>query len=772
MKRIGMMTFYDVQNYGAALQAYALQHKLLEFGTDAEFIRFIDDSQKVNQKAAGIRDYFLVLKRSEFSINKFLKSHSLVPNVSKKFERFREEFFHVSRESYCGYDSLKDADTIYDAFIAGSDMVWSDIGYNLDAYFLKFTEENKRLSYAPSLTGVDFNNQQKIDYLRDSINGINALSCREKYGVDAIKKITGRDAFLAIDPTLLLTSEEWRSALSIKKSTEKYILCYMFDGVPGKQKKQLEKIAKNEGLTIRYIPMKPSEFVNELESGYSAAYGPKEFVELFSNASFVVTNSFHGLLFSIIFEKPFVLYHRPVSNKWGIHEDRMSSVLELTGLSDRFLYLDTIIDSSYLKLNYSTASKMILLERERSLEYLKNTVDAIIEESHEMSREYHRVDDLSKKECTGCMSCACSCPKQCITYMPDSEGFLYPVVDDGRCIKCGLCVKKCPALVQNLFNYPLYTYLGYGKDSIVEKSASGGIFVSVAKFLMEESNAVVFGAAYNGEFDRIEHVSVRNVADLPKLQNSKYVQSYIGNTYMECKTYLESGRSVLYSGTPCQIAGLKTFLGKNYDLLYTIDIICHGVPSPDFYSKWMEEIKKEHGSGIKEFAFRHKDKKEFRSMFETKITYDDKVIYEPNVISPYYALFSSEDTYRESCYSCKYAKEMRISDITIGDCDSWRLYPHFNPEEPKSSIMINTKKGNELWESMKNMIEYQNMDYEKECISNHQLRRPSARKPIRNTIYQDVNSLSWDELKDRYGYKKPKLVKRVAIAAVKLLNKG
>lgn len=774
MKKIGILTFYNAKNYGAALQAYALQQQIKAFGRESEFIRFIDNINSTDEKLKGIRHYI----RNFRLVNYRLKNYFLVREngceTQHRFNDFVEHYMNISRQSFSTVSDLKREEKNYAAFVTGSDMVWSNIGQNLEAYFLQFTKSNKRLSYAPSLTGRDQESEEEREQYKKYIDGIAYLSCREQYGVDYIKRLTGREAKLVVDPTLLLDADEWINSLELKKNTncKPYILCYMFNGEIKYIQKNIERIAKNKGYDIRYVPMSPREVLKEIKRGVKPAHGPKEFVELFYNASFVCTNSFHGLLFSLIMNKQFFLFHRGSCNEWVKHEERMTNILQQIGLEDRFIFYSDLGNGVSDEIDYSDVNVKIERLRTESKEYLQSALDSIIDESFDEEKEsVNRINQLSADKCTGCSTCVSVCHQKAITMISSEEGFLYPQIDEAVCNNCQACSKKCPALNSIEFKYPIRTYMGFGKQSIVKKSASGGIFVTVAKYLMDHSRAVVFGAAYNEDFSKVEHIAVKDSSELRRLQNSKYVQSFIGISYLECKRYLDSGKTVLFSGTPCQIAGLKTYLGKSYERLYTIDIICHGVPSPEFYSKWIEAIKIEHGNNIKDFSFRHKDKVELRSAFETKIEYDNKVVYESNLMSPYYALFSSEDIYRESCYSCKYAREERISDITIGDCDSWRIYPDFKPEESKSSIMINTAKGIELWESLNDMIEYCDMDYEQECRINHQLRRPSVRKTIRNTIYQDVNSMSWKELIDKYGYKKPKCVKRIAIVVFRLISK-
>ena len=197
-----------------------------------------------------------------------------------------------------------------------------------------------------------------------------------------------------------------------------------------------------------------------------------------------------------------------------------------------------------------------------------------------------------KKDCCGCGACVQRCPKHCIAMQEDKEGFLYPVINKTKCTNCGLCEKVCPVINQGHCNNPIKTYAAINpKNDVRIASSSGGVFTVLAEDIIN-SNGVVFGAAFNNEWN-VEHTCVENIKDLEKLRGSKYVQSNIGNSYQEAESFLKEGREVLFSGTPCQIAALKLFLRKEYKNLTTVDFVCHGVPSPAVWRKYLHEtIKK------------------------------------------------------------------------------------------------------------------------------------------------------------------------------------
>ncbi len=383
IKDFGIMTFYSAKNYGAALQAFALQEIVSKMGYSSEFLRFHDSLSNPKAIKKTFKHYFNVLKEIGFGVFVLKKTDAARHGVQQAFERFRKEFFHIGEESLCSVEDLKQIDKDFKGFICGSDMVWSNIGQNLEAYFLQFANPVKRISYAPSLTGTEKFSEVLHKNMATYINGIRFLSCREKEGVDYVKSATNRSAELTLDPTLLFTKEQWKTLLSLSSTEPKkhYILCYMFGGTPKSINRNIRKIAKKKDLDIRYIPMNVSEYKSELESGFSAAYGPGEFVELFFNADFVVTNSFHGFLFSLISEIPFVVVHRDNKSEWKSNEERIFNILRMVEQEERYIDLNEKFTDEFFTIDYNNVIReKISEEREQSYNYLSNAVTTVYRE--------------------------------------------------------------------------------------------------------------------------------------------------------------------------------------------------------------------------------------------------------------------------------------------------------------------------------------------------------------------------------------------------------
>lgn len=306
------------------------------------------------------------------------------------------------------------------------------------------------------------------------------------------------------------------------------------------------------------------------------------------------------------------------------------------------------------------------------------------------------IENTEKRKCCGCSACVQACPKQCIEMKADDEGFLYPKVHEGDCINCGLCVRVCPIVKSNekvgANNDEVQAYSAYFNDEAIRlSSSSGGLFSAIAQHIIRE-NGVVFGAAFDDDF-MVHHIAVDTMEGLAKLRGSKYTQSRIENTYQEAKQYLESGRPVLYSGTACQIAGLKSYLKKDYEQLLTIDVLCHGVPSPKVWEIYINEQGETHESKITKICFR--DKSTGWKGYSVKLNFENGTEYSQVFNQDaFMRLFLSNVCLRPSCHDCLFKGFPRVSDITLGDC--WGVEKHFpemDDNKGTSVVIVNSQKG-------------------------------------------------------------------------------
>lgn len=308
------------------------------------------------------------------------------------------------------------------------------------------------------------------------------------------------------------------------------------------------------------------------------------------------------------------------------------------------------------------------------------------------------INITDRHNCCGCAACVQKCPKKCVSLVEDKEGFLYPCVDEEMCVGCGLCEVVCPELNPYDKRIPLKTLAAINKDeSIRLQSSSGGIFTLLAEKFIDEGG-VVFGARFDDKWQVVIDSSGTKEG-LSAFRGSKYVQSRTEDTYFRCEQLLKENRKVLYSGTPCQIAGLKHFLHKEYDNLLTVDIICHGVPSPKVWKMYLEEVSK--NAVVGSVQMRDKVNGCVDYHLTVKGHNNVSIMSEPNGKNLYMRAFLQNMIIRPSCYRCK-ARELRSgSDVTLGDY--WgidNVRPEMNDNKGVSILLVNTPKAKKLLESI------------------------------------------------------------------------
>lgn len=384
---------------------------------------------------------------------------------------------------------------------------------------------------------------------------------------------------------------------------------------------------------------------------------------------------------------------------------------------------------------------------------------------------------IDKENCTGCTACFNACPVNCISMIDDEEGFKYPHSSED-CIECGKCKKVCPVLnkaeEKSLEYKNQHCVAAISKNNEVWlNSTSGGAFTEICN-TYGDSETVIFGAKFNGL--NIIHSYVVGVENLYEFRKSKYIQSDLGNSFSEVRRFLKENKKVIFSGTPCQIAGLKSYLNKEYLNLLCIDLICHGVGSQKVFNDCLADLSKTYCSEIIKYDFRYKDRKRnkhFDYTTQYHLKSGKKSILE---LDNYNKLFLSQLCIRPSCQErCIYRNKNRLSDITIADFKGKpRIFPLDKDSRNYSTIVINSKKGENVFENLHNrmkMLECEMKDIEK---YNPLFFKHTQDNQDRDSFFKDyINGKSIDELVSKYTKKEKKTllnkVKRVMPYSVKLL---
>lgn len=377
------------------------------------------------------------------------------------------------------------------------------------------------------------------------------------------------------------------------------------------------------------------------------------------------------------------------------------------------------------------------------------------------------IEIIDKTKCCGCHACYNVCPKTAIEMAVDEKGFKYPRIDETKCIGCNLCEKVCPILnKKEVVNEPV-SYACYNKNEVVRKdSSSGGIFTLLAEKILEK-NGIIYGASFNNEW-LVEHIRIDNKNDLYKLRTSKYLQSSINDTYKQAKKDLDENRLVLFTGTPCQVNGFISYLnGKQYDNLYTQDIICHGVPSPKVWKKYLNYREKLDGQHPMRINFRQKD--DGWNLFALLLQYSNNAYKTNHDDDLFMQAFLRNACLRDSCYNCSFKSKNRQTDITLADF--WgveNIVPQFNDDKGTSLVIVNTKKGQKLFDDIKDHMIYQESDFEESLRPNPSMYKSVAKPKNQEYFFANLNKLDFDELVEKYTIKpKPATTIRRVLSKIK-----
>ena len=362
-----------------------------------------------------------------------------------------------------------------------------------------------------------------------------------------------------------------------------------------------------------------------------------------------------------------------------------------------------------------------------------------------------RIED--KTQCCGCSACVAVCPHSCISIKADSEGFYYPLVDETKCVDCGLCEKKCP--IKNKEQgavHKLDSYVIQNKDvEILKESTSGGAFTAFAKYIINQQGVIV-GAALNEQLV-VEHIIVKTEADLYKFRNSKYVQSYISPAiFPRIKQLLKAGTMVCFSGTACQVEGLKSYLGNTpTDNLLCIDVVCRAVPSPLIYKKYLEYQSKKNSTPVTGVRFR--DKHYGYRFPSVKLSFSNKKIkYHRGIESdPWLRAFFTGICNRPSCYKCVFKEIYRIGDITLWDCFDYEdHFPQMLLNMGATNMLIHTKKGRDIFNKVAELFIVEPVNTDIQLSKIKEMTASTEMHVSRVSFFEDAQTLDGYVLFNKY----------------------
>ena len=692
-KKIGIVTLTGSDNYGNVLQNYAVQEIIESLGYSSETIvnttshGHVKELEKVNKYSISyaikvIRsrlNYGYNIKNSGKGIVKTLcfYKRNTEKNREENFQCFTGNFIHwAERTLDINAPWTKEEINQYFMYVSGSDQVWNPTYPSTSSInFLQFAPRTKRMTLSPSFGVSVLPNNIKDDYAR-WLGEIDYLSVREERGAELIKELCGRDAVVLCDPTMAVSVEKW---ISLEKrptylGSKPYILTYFLGDRTKEYDDYIEKIAQDNNLEIIHL--------YDILDLRAYATSPQELIYLIHNAKLVCTDSFHGAVFSILLHTNFVTFHR---NETGSSmESRLATLLDTYHLQNRDY--KKLKGEDVFKTNFSDADKTLEKKRQQLMKFVSDALNHDNEDLICLDSVYDE-----KSSCCGCRACEMICPKHCIAMREDGEGFLYPEIDTQKCIHCNLCRNVCPIKVsKKATETNVESYIGYSLNSDTrKKSSSGGVFSEIATEVLSK-NGILYGPGFDDSYV-VKHMRITNLGELHKLRGSKYVQSDISTTFVEVKQDLEEGKIVLFSGTPCQIKGLYTYLKKDYDNLITQDIVCHGVPSPKVWRQYIRSFP-----GVERVSFR--SKRYGWHYFSMLIEYKNGKHIKRLDEDTYLRLFLDNVILRPICYQCSIKREGSCADITLADC--WSLDSITNQvkdtDEGLSLVFVRTNKAQEL----------------------------------------------------------------------------
>lgn len=691
--------------------------------------------------------------------------------------RFIEKFYPDEDISpVYSYEHLSELNKYCDAFLTGSDQIWH---YNINSYFhmsffMNFVDKDKRkISFGTSFGHAqDFTPVELRGDYRKLLQKFHAISVREESAVDLCKNVYGVNAQTVIEPVFCIDKEEYdrlaeASAIALD---EHYILAYILDPTD-KKREVLQYYSERSGKKLIIIPDgQPSTYRKNKEAlnlpNCLAGIGAEDFVKLFQNADFVISDSFHGTAFSIIFNKPFLSI---ANQKRGYA--RFEDLLGRFDLMNRMVYdrdLDTYgRNEGFLKeFDYSETNQKIQSARQDALAWLEKALNTptaqlpsvciedfkIPEQEKRIMAEQHTVLKIvTENKCVGCSACVSACPTGALTLEADNLGYYRAVLHLEKCINCGKCQKVCPAYrlpeKRNAKNPKCYEFIT-SDQKLLEKSSSGGIFGLLARLVLNKGG-IVCGAAWKDDFS-VEHVFIDSTEELSKLQKSKYMQSYMGDIPKQIKRLLDSGREVLFSGCPCQVAGLLSFLEKDYSNLVTIDLLCGSAPSAMFFQKYIEE---EFPDGIKKYEFRHKVQGWTTDCLTVAVTVTDgrTEVRRGGAQDNYQRVYHNHVMCAQHCEKCQFQSSPRYGDITIGDF--WWLNSkdaEVNVKDGVSAVLINNSKGERLFAEIPDEMIAVKKEAPIEWLSGNGFVKGNKNwaSPSRDSFYAAIQKMGFKEASD------------------------
>lgn len=729
-KTVGILTFHRALNYGAVLQAYALKKVCDDLGCDAHIIDYdYDGGEELATPVAA----FLAAKNKKAALPGLIRNLLGWPGTRKRagaFASFRREY--LAESAPC-----KTAEEItalgYDALIAGSDQIWNRgvTQHRYDpVFFMDFDTSAGQILYAASSEDVPFHGEKGEAFAR-ALEGLQGtVSIREKKLADYVQSLTGKTYPVVLDPTLLAGRAFLDTIAIPEPPAGEYILLYQIDSNPASDI-SVRTLEERFGCPVYTMTVPRLDDSH----GRRGTAGPEEFLSLLKGTRFLVTNSFHGIALSLLMHKQFFVYEN------GGVMSRIDSLLDLAGLENRKVKLVADIDPDFA-VEYGNVDARLEDARADSMAFVHQALNVPSSVPTSPRRQ--------KADCSGCTACMEVCPVGAIRMEADEEGFLYPEIDDEKCIRCGKCDQVCAfrrfPKREEPFGLPQAFGVKHTDLPVRQSSRSGAAFVGFSDVILRRGG-VVYGASMGEDFV-VRHIRAVTAQERDRMKGAKYVQSDIRGIYPQVAQDLKNGLDVLFSGTPCQVAGLRGYLRETHvdtAKLVCCNLACHGVPSPAIWSDYVHLIEQSHGGRLSATNFRDK-RFGWEAHWET---YHLDNMKKPLVSNDFTNLYFQHLMLRPSCSVCPLADISRPGDLTLADF--WGIdeqTPAFNDNLGVSLVLVNSPAGAELMEAADanfNCFQTSIRDCMQPAFS-----KPNPASPRRAQFWRDYQQMPFADLLRKY----------------------
>lgn len=623
-----------------------------------------------------------------------------------------------------------------DGYLISGNGIW-DCGAQADGrkHFLEQAPENAvKIAY-----GIGMKNEKLPPEIREKmgteLDRFQGISVKSFFMAKELEKATSRPVQAAADPLFLLKKEEYEEFAARERS---HFLSGLFSF--GQKQEQgyllvdLEKEEKELQESILQLAQKMQVSVvyrkDKTEKKKTASRAAGEYLRQVAGAGCVLTDRFCGTVFSLIYEKPFVAL--PGTED----EEEIRELLVRFGLEGHLSKEGekTFAQEQFLVKNPKGLNRKKKYLRQHSLKILKEAF-GLREEQPEL---VNCPTGILKQECYGCYACKEVCPEQAISMEEEKDGFYYPNVDPDKCISCGRCSQVCIRLQDRPGTEPKMpkAYAAVNRDEKTKiESSSGGVFLELARYILREKKGCVAGVRWNSQMEAVADL-IEDEKELQAFSGSKYVKSRLDGILPRVRDLLQEGRTVLYSGLPCECAALRAYLGKPYENLYICEIMCHSAPSPKVLKKYLGYLEHRFRSKVVSLNFRDASKTGWRGYRSEMVARfeNGKELRVNGKKNNYLRAFHNGYISRECCSFCAYIKENRRGDLTLGDF--WgiqKLIPDFYDEKGNSFVLVHNAQGEKLWRAVEDHFFVRGTDLETVFAGNHD--RPIGRHAAREEIF-------------------------------------